>query len=351
MPRRLRQDYPGAWHHVFNRGVAKRTLFESDRDVRKFQSLLARRVRAGEIEIHAFAFLHTHFHLLLRSPQGRLSQAMQRVQDMYARWFNMGRRRDGPLFRGRYGNRVIESDVYWTTVVAYIHANPVSAGIVGRAEEYLQSSARHHAAGAGPPWLRRDVVQGTLGALSPDGERPSMGRGLAWIVARRLHADRNRDDDPLDALVGARRDEILAWMERKASLADGTSPGWVLLSPETVGLAVSVRRERGEKPPLHKEGRSPPGWEVVEAGLLRAFCGLSQEEVSLRMGLARGTTRDRIEAYAAAIRGGGEFRRLAATLLWESLAREFPGAGRAGTIVSPETMVPRLPRGARSGSQ
>jgi len=75
---------------VFNRGIARRTLFESDRDVRRFQALLARRVRAGEVEVHAFAFLNTHYHLLLRSPAGRLSAVMQRVQDLYARWFNMG---------------------------------------------------------------------------------------------------------------------------------------------------------------------------------------------------------------------------------------------------------------------
>ena len=47
-----------------NRGIAKRTLFETERDIRFFLSRLAKAVRAGRIEIHCFCILTTHFHLL-----------------------------------------------------------------------------------------------------------------------------------------------------------------------------------------------------------------------------------------------------------------------------------------------
>ena len=39
MARRARLDGPDTWHHVMNRGIAKRTLFETDADRRFFCSL------------------------------------------------------------------------------------------------------------------------------------------------------------------------------------------------------------------------------------------------------------------------------------------------------------------------
>lgn len=63
-----------------NRGIARRTLFEGREDIRFFLSRLARSVRRGQLEIHAFCVLTTHFHLLVRSPVGELSTVMRQVQ-------------------------------------------------------------------------------------------------------------------------------------------------------------------------------------------------------------------------------------------------------------------------------
>ena len=67
MARRPRQDHPGSWHHVFARGLAHRTVFESERDIRVFKCLLALEVRRGTLEVHCRVFVTTHVHMLLRS--------------------------------------------------------------------------------------------------------------------------------------------------------------------------------------------------------------------------------------------------------------------------------------------
>jgi REP element-mobilizing transposase RayT len=67
MARNLRYDIPGSWHHVMNRGIARRAVFESRADFRMFMSCMARAVRRGDIEIHAFCLMNTHFHMLVRS--------------------------------------------------------------------------------------------------------------------------------------------------------------------------------------------------------------------------------------------------------------------------------------------
>lgn len=98
MVRLNRSDAPGVWHHVVNRGVAHRAIFESSAEMRHFLALLALQVRARRLEVHAYCLLNNHFHLLIRSPQGALAQVMHFVQWRYSRWFNARRGRDGPLF-------------------------------------------------------------------------------------------------------------------------------------------------------------------------------------------------------------------------------------------------------------
>jgi hypothetical protein len=50
-----------------NRGISRRTVFEDVCDVRYFLSCLARAIRAGWIEVHAYCLMTTHFHLFVRS--------------------------------------------------------------------------------------------------------------------------------------------------------------------------------------------------------------------------------------------------------------------------------------------
>lgn len=64
-----------------NRGIARRSVFESRADVRYFLSRLARAVRRRELEVHAYCVMTTHYHLLVRSPLGRLSEGMRRIQN------------------------------------------------------------------------------------------------------------------------------------------------------------------------------------------------------------------------------------------------------------------------------
>lgn len=75
MVRTPRGDDPGSWHHVFNRAIARRTMFERHEDFRCFLLQLACAVRRGDLEVHAYALMGTHYHLLVRSPEGRLAES------------------------------------------------------------------------------------------------------------------------------------------------------------------------------------------------------------------------------------------------------------------------------------
>ena len=124
-----------------------------------FLSLLAREVRRETLEIHAWCVLTTHYHLLVRSPTGDVSGAMERIQRGYSRRFNREERRDGPLVRGRFKSRRVGSLAYRSCLVRYIDANPVQAGLVDVAWRYPFGSAAQYVHRKGPKWLERTWVE------------------------------------------------------------------------------------------------------------------------------------------------------------------------------------------------
>ena len=204
MGRGPRKDWPGAWHHVVNRGIARRTVFEGASDIAVFTDLLERVAAEGLLEVHAYCFLTTHFHLLVRSPRGLLPAAMRRVENGYVRAFNRMRRRDGSLFRGRYWSAPVEDATYWWAVLRYIDRNPLQAGLCARSTDYPHGSARWYARREGPPWLHRSIVEAAVAggsggkAFDPGGypvqSREDGGEWTAEVVERRMRVVRSGED-------------------------------------------------------------------------------------------------------------------------------------------------------------
>jgi REP element-mobilizing transposase RayT len=167
-----------------NRGLAHRPLFEGLRDARYFLSRLGQAVRRGEIEVHAWCLMTTHFHLLVRSPCGRLASALRRIQHEHTRRFNLRRGRDGPLYRSRYTSRPIDSLAYRCAVWHYIDANPVQAGITGAIGEHPLCSAAWFLRRRGPPWMERSWIEAEIRGCArasecrPEDYLPACGKPL-----------------------------------------------------------------------------------------------------------------------------------------------------------------------------
>jgi REP element-mobilizing transposase RayT len=287
MGRHSRFDAPGAWHHVMNRGIAKRTMFENELDIRTFLSRLALAVRAGKLEVHAYCVLTTHFHLMLRSPEMQLSGALQILQNSYSRWFNRSRKRDGPLYRGRFRSKRVDSEEYRFHLVRYIDENPVLAGLSETPSAYPHASAHFYAQARGPIWLERSWVESAVmrrtrrAAYDPAEYAATFGapltEGLRRLVERRIELQ-SAGKDPLDDLLGAAPLEVLEWMRRKAQLADGTEVGLPVCDSADVVEVVAEARARTGGWLLEGQGRRSDGWNVVEVALLRDLCGSTLAE-------------------------------------------------------------------------
>ena len=159
MARPHRPLAPGLVYHVTARGNAKGAIFLTDSDREVFLSGLILARHLDGVLCHAYCLMRNHYHLLVETPRANLDDAMQRLNGTYAMRFNRHHERTGHVFQGRYGTKLITDDDYALTVVRYIAANPVQAGVCAAPEDWPWSS---YAATAGfvarPPFLTSRVL-------------------------------------------------------------------------------------------------------------------------------------------------------------------------------------------------
>lgn len=160
MPRPQRIDYPGAWHHVFNRGAGKKTIFHDDLDRRTFLDLLG----GMDFEVHGYALMGNHYHLIARTQDLPLSDVMRHLGREYAIHHNRRHNTDGPLFRNRFRSIHVDADTYLSTLSRYVHRNPVAAGLVAAPAEYEWSSCAAYLGQANKPsWLHLEPTTSIAG--------------------------------------------------------------------------------------------------------------------------------------------------------------------------------------------
>lgn len=135
MPRKARIDAPGALQHIIIRGIERRAIFKAAADYKSFLQRLAEILNESSTPCYAWALMHNHAHLLLRTGLVPLSTLMRRLLTGYAQQFNRRHRRHGQLFQNRYKSILCEEEAYFLELVRYIHLNPIRAGKVKELKE------------------------------------------------------------------------------------------------------------------------------------------------------------------------------------------------------------------------
>lgn len=231
MGRARRIDSTGRWFHVFNRGAGRNDIFESDHDRVEFERLLGIGHDRFGVEVHAYCLMGNHYHLLVRCPDGGLSEAMHQLGSVYTRHHNKRLGTDGPLFRSRFSAIEVDSDAYLTWVVRYIHRNPMAIAPSTPLGRYRWSSHRVYLGSRRcPPWMRTAEVLGMFGFDAPAfhefvaaesaGERDIASAGNIPQVAQLAIAESDLPESQkhrldrticalvLDRLTGAERTEL-----------------------------------------------------------------------------------------------------------------------------------------------
>jgi len=125
MARPLRIQYPGAYYHVTCRGNDRRKIFFDSEDQKIFLEKLFLSLEIYNVSLLAYVCMPNHFHLLVTTPRGNLSEFMRHFNISYTAAFNRRHRRVGHLYQGRYKSFLIDADSYLLEVSRYIHLNPI----------------------------------------------------------------------------------------------------------------------------------------------------------------------------------------------------------------------------------
>jgi REP element-mobilizing transposase RayT len=172
MARPLRIEYAGAFYHITSRGNERRDIFKSDSERMRFLSYLESAVERYKAVIHAYCLMNNHYHLLLETPMGNLSEIMRHINGAYTTYYNIKRQRAGHLFQGRYKAIIVDKDEYAGELSRYIHLNPIRAKIVNKPEEYKWSSYRSYIGLEVPPkWLKVDFIHSYFGGRKKSAQR------------------------------------------------------------------------------------------------------------------------------------------------------------------------------------
>ena len=140
MARPARIEYEGAFYHLMNRGNGRENIFIDNKDRNKFYEILGNVETRYKIIIYSFVLMTNHYHILLETPLGNLSKAIQRLNGDYALYFSRRHKRPGHLFQGRFKAMLVEKNTYLIELSRYIHLNPVRAGMVDAPEKYQWGS-------------------------------------------------------------------------------------------------------------------------------------------------------------------------------------------------------------------
>jgi putative transposase len=167
MPRRALTYIPDVSVHVFPRGINGSAIVRDDDDRERQQQFIVKAARDHGVEINAFAFMNTHYHLIVTPTGSRaLSTAMKVIGIRHTRHFNRKYGRIGTIWNERYGAAMLEDERYWYNCLRYVDLNPFRAHLIASPEESQWSSYRFHALGERCDWLTPHPLYIRLGATA-----------------------------------------------------------------------------------------------------------------------------------------------------------------------------------------
>jgi putative transposase len=161
MARPLRIELAGGLYHVTSRGDRREDIYFDDADRVQWLRIVGDVCKRFNWVCHAWCQMTNHYHIVVETPEGNLSQGMRQLNGVYTQWINRTHDRVGHVFQGRYKAILVEKDSYLLELARYVVLNPVRAGMVRDAGKWAWSSYRNMTGQeSAPAWLQTDWLLG-----------------------------------------------------------------------------------------------------------------------------------------------------------------------------------------------
>ncbi len=193
MARLTRACPAGIVQHVIQRGHQQQLCFSCLDDFNAYADWLKEYAAKYQVSLHAWALMPNHVHLLCTPEQDNaVSLMMQSLGRCYVRYFNHKHQRNGALWDGRFRSCLVQTEPWLMKLYRYIELNPLRAGLVSDAGDYLWSSYRHNALGTPSGMTDEHALYLQLG-------RDPVSRRFNY----RSYVNREMDEDELQSIRSA----------------------------------------------------------------------------------------------------------------------------------------------------
>jgi len=142
----------GETYHIYNKTVGNELMFKTENDYQYFLNKLTRFILPIS-NIYAYCLIPNHFHLLLGIKEMDTISNLLHIENensilrkftnffiSYSKSFNKAHRRQGRLLLQSFKRILVEDGDYFTSLINYIHRNPIHHGIVTNYMDWKYSS-------------------------------------------------------------------------------------------------------------------------------------------------------------------------------------------------------------------
>ncbi len=133
MARLPRTHVVDGWYEVSARGWGGQAIFRDAAEGADFMARLWELSSRFGVEVHAYVLLPDHYHLLLRTPRGNLSRAVQWLNTGYGIWWSRRHHPGGRVFHGRFRSVLLEEGSSVLEASLRLHLAPVVGAQAGAA--------------------------------------------------------------------------------------------------------------------------------------------------------------------------------------------------------------------------